>query len=118
MMQAPEWLKPGIWGAVVGGVATAVIGFSWAGWTTAGTAQQMSERHAESAVTAALVPFCVALAEQDPDPAKLTQLIAERPGYSSRQLVAGFGWATMPGVEAPNTALATACAAELHAKAG
>jgi hypothetical protein len=29
IMQTPEWLKPGLYGAACGAVALAVIGFSW-----------------------------------------------------------------------------------------
>ena len=34
------WLKPGIWGAVVGSILTMIVGFSWGGWTTSSTALQ------------------------------------------------------------------------------
>ena len=37
MMVQPVWLKPGIWGAVIGGVLTMIVGFGWGGWTTSGT---------------------------------------------------------------------------------
>lgn len=28
-MNTPEWLKPGIYGGIIGGIAVAVIGFGW-----------------------------------------------------------------------------------------
>ena len=34
-MQTPEWLKPGLYGAVCGAVAVAIAGFTWGGWVTA-----------------------------------------------------------------------------------
>src|SRR5690349_24602383 len=60
MMVKPVWLKPGIWGAVVGGVVTMILGFGWGGWTTSGTASQMAVKQADAAVTSALVPICLA----------------------------------------------------------
>jgi hypothetical protein len=54
------WLKPGIWGVVVGSILTMIVGFSWGGWATSGTVQQMAARQADAAVTAVLVPICVA----------------------------------------------------------
>jgi hypothetical protein len=36
-MNTPEWLKPGIYGAVIGAVFVGVVGFSWGGWVTGGT---------------------------------------------------------------------------------
>ena len=49
MMVQPVWLKPGIWGAVVGGVLTMIVGFGWGGWTTSGTAGQMAIKQADAA---------------------------------------------------------------------
>jgi alpha/beta superfamily hydrolase len=114
-MNAPEWIKPGIWGAVVGAVAVTIVGFTWGGWMTTGSAEEVARTRTEAAVTMALVPYCVALARQDPDPARLTKLVAETSSYSSRRLVADFGWATALGADAPNTPLAAACAEELRA---
>ena len=37
MPQMPIWIKPVLWGAVAGSVATMIIGFGWGGWTTSGT---------------------------------------------------------------------------------
>jgi len=53
-------LKPGIWGAVLGSILTMIVGFSWGGWTTGTTARQMGMTQADAAVTAALVPICLA----------------------------------------------------------
>lgn len=37
-MNTPGWLKPGIYGAVIGAVIVGVVGFTWGGWVTGGTA--------------------------------------------------------------------------------
>ena len=113
-MRLPEWTKPGIWGAVVGGVATAIIGFSYMGWSTAGTADKMAQTRAETAVVAALVPFCAAKAQQDTDPGKLVKFRAETSSYSRSDIVRASGWATLPGMTAPDYALAQACSEKLQ----
>ena len=41
-MKIPVWIKPGIWGAVVGAIAIAIIGFSQLGWSTSGTAEKLA----------------------------------------------------------------------------
>ena len=41
-MNALEWLKPGIYGAIVGAISFGVIGFTWGGWVTGGTAEKMA----------------------------------------------------------------------------
>ena len=64
-LQQP-WLKPTIWGAVLGSILTMIIGFSWGGWTTRGTADQEALKRADAAVTATLVPICLAQGKIDP----------------------------------------------------
>jgi hypothetical protein len=113
-MKAP-WIKPGIWGAVIGSVLTMIIGFGWVGWVTAGSADQAARQHAYAAVTSALTPFCLAKAKMDPARAKkLGELRAiEFSSYQQEQLVMEAGWASMPGSEEPNRQVAGACASRL-----
>jgi len=66
-MNLPDWTKPTIWGAIGGAIAAMFIGFSWAGWTTQGTAAAMGEASAKSAVIQVLTPLCVAKAQQTPE---------------------------------------------------
>jgi hypothetical protein len=114
-MQIPVWLKPGLWGAACGAVAVAVVGFSQLGWTTQHTAEQMAQAQADTAVVAALVPFCVAKAQQDPNHATLTKFQTEQSSYSRSDLVMQAGWATVGGKTAPDNDLARACSEQLHA---
>jgi hypothetical protein len=118
-MQIPVWLKPGLWGAACGAVAMAIVGFSQLGWTTQRTAEQMAQDQSQAAVVAALVPFCVAKAQQDPDHATLAKFQTEQSSYSRSDLVLQAGWATVGGKKAPDSDLARACSEQLHAtKAG
>ena len=113
-MKVPTWLKPGIWGAVVGAIGIVIIGFWQMGWVTGSTADRMARNRADSAVVAALVPFCVANAERDPDLAKLANLKAEQSPYNRNQLVSDSGWATLPGMTSPDRELASACSDKLQ----
>jgi hypothetical protein len=113
-MNVPVWLKPGIWGAIGGAIAISIVGFWQMGWTTAGNANRMAAARADSAVVAALVPFCVAMAERDTDQAILVKLKAEQSPYSRGQIVSDAGWATMPGMTAPDRGLASACSDKLQ----
>ena len=70
-MQIPVWLKPGLWGAASGAVVMAIVGFSQLGWKTEGTAEQLAQDRADTAVVAALVPFCVAKAQMTPSKRRL-----------------------------------------------
>jgi hypothetical protein len=49
-----------IQGAVLGGVATLIVGFVWGGWTLGGTASKMALAAAEAAKIEVLAPMCVA----------------------------------------------------------
>lgn len=113
-MQAPAYVKPGIWGGVVGAIAMMIVGFWGFGWTTAGTAERASKERADTAVVAALVPFCVAKAQQEGEGLKLVKLRAEQSSYSRSQLVRDSGWATVLGMASPDGALASACADKLY----
>ena len=113
-MKVPTWVKPGIWGAVVGAVAIMVLGFWQMGWVIGSTADRMATDRAQAAVAAVLVPFCVANAERDPDQAKLAKVKADQSGWSRSQLVSDAGWATMPGATAPTAGLAFACSEKLQ----
>jgi hypothetical protein len=114
-MQLPAWTKPAVWGAVVGGVATMIVGFSYMGWSTAGSAEKLAQARSETAVVSALVPFCAAKAQQDIDPAKLAKFRAETSSYSRNDIVRDAGWATLPGMTSPDYALAQACSDKLQA---
>jgi hypothetical protein len=97
----------------------AVVGFSYLGWSTAATSQKLAQDTADTAVVAALVPFCVTKAEADPNLTILTKLQSEQSSYSRHDIVMKAGWATLGGDTAGRDDLARACADKLHvAKAG
>ena len=88
-MNIPEWVRPGIWGTVCGGIAAVVIGFSWGGWITPGTAGQMETASAKAAVIHEFAPLCVAKAEPQLD--KLAEL-KELSSWKHNTFVAEAGW--------------------------
>ena len=115
-MNTPEWLKPGIQGAAVGAAALAIIGFTWGGWVTSGTAEEMASDQARRAVITAFVPACLEQSTQDP---KVVETLAEIKAagyYQQSELLMGAGWATMPGSSDPDRNVAIACLAELAAQ--
>jgi hypothetical protein len=114
MPQIPVWVKPVLWGAVAGSVATMIIGFGWGGWSTSGTSARLAKVQADSAVTMALVPLCIAKSKADgAGPKKVGELKALSSSYDQRDFVTKTGWATVPGSDDPNRDVAEACAAAL-----
>jgi|SRR5687768_4039537 len=112
-MRVPHWVKPGVWGAILGAVGIMIVGFSWWGWTLGGTAESMARQRADTAVTALLTPICVEnfLAQVDAT-AKLAEL-QKTSSWQQSQFVEKGGWATAPGSTTPNSAVARACVDQL-----
>ena len=115
-MRNPEWLKPGLYGAAIGAVALAIVGFSWGGWVTASAAETLASEKAQHDVVAALLPICVAQAAADPESGAMVSELKEIRSYQRTEVLIKSGWATMPGSVDPDRSLATACAKTLSAK--
>ena len=106
-------LKPGIWGAVIGAAAISVVGFSTFGWTLGSTAERMATERAQTAVVGVLAPICVEKFQHQADaPTKLIEF-NKVSSWNRRSVIEKGGWATMPGTDTPNSAVATACAERL-----
>jgi alpha/beta superfamily hydrolase len=103
-------LKPALWGAAGGAVALAIIGFTWGGWVTAGTASQMVKKESDIAIVKMLAPICVDKFQQQPDAtASLAALMATN-SYQRASFIEKGGWATMVGSDKPYSGTAQACA--------
>jgi hypothetical protein len=113
-MKIHPGVKPAVWGAVVGALAFSVIGFSSLGWMLGSTAEKMATQRADTAVVVALTPICVEKFQQQTDAAaKLVAFNKVSSSWDRRALIEKGGWATMPGSNAPNSAVASACAENL-----
>ncbi|SIT18280.1 hypothetical protein SAMN05421759_12917 [Roseivivax lentus] len=113
-MNTPEWLKPGIYGAVIGAVFVGVVGFTWGGWVTGGTANERAMAMAHGDVVASMVPVCVDMARSDPARTDKLTSIRAASTYQKRDALMATGWATVPGSEAPDRDIAQACLAALQ----
>jgi hypothetical protein len=91
-------------------VLTLIVGFSWGGWVTGGTARQTAENMARDAVVQRLAPICVT--QSGRDLGKAQKLVALKDEYVGKQ-----GWATMPGEQEPDRRVAELCATLLMPRA-
>jgi hypothetical protein len=112
-MKIHPGVKPLVWGAVVGAVACAVVGFSSLGWTLGSTAEKMPTQRAEAAVVAVLTPLCVEKFQQQTDAAAKLVAFNKVSSWDRRSLIEKGGWATVPGTDKPNSAVVSACAEKL-----
>ena len=113
-MKTPEWMKPGLIGALIGATTLAVVGFAWGGWVTGTKAEAMASDRANSEVVGALLPFCIAQSRSDPDSGLILAKLKETSAYMRADVLMQAGWATAPGEAKGNRALARACAASLE----
>ena len=111
-LQVP-WLKPGVWGVIVGAVGTMIIGFSWLGWTLGSTAERMALERTNSAVVVALTPSCVASFMGQPSASSKLAEFQKIESWKQREFIEAGGWATSRGDKTPNSGVANACAETL-----
>jgi hypothetical protein len=108
-MNTPEWLIPGLAGAVAGGVVVAVTGFAAVGWQTGAQADRMARGMATERVMAVMVPVCVERAQADPGRMAHLATIQAATGTGRRDALMTTGWATLPGAQSADPAVAAAC---------
>jgi hypothetical protein len=97
------------WSCAASIVVTMIVGFSWGGWVTSGTAQRNSDVKVEEAVAGRLTPFCVVQVNQDPKKAQKLKELKEISTWEQGEYVKKQGWATMPGEREPESSIAAAC---------
>jgi hypothetical protein len=103
-------------GLVVGCILTLLIGFNFGGWVTGSKSLALIEDASVARVTAALLPRCVSRAKKDPAFDEKLGKIKTAAAYKQVQLISAENWAELPGTNAVNRSLATACIKELTQK--
>jgi len=73
----------------------------------------MAADRAESAVVSVLTPICVEKFQQQADSATKLIEFKKAASWDQRALIEKGGWATVPGSERTNSAVASACAEKL-----
>jgi hypothetical protein len=108
-----EYIKPFVWGMVVGAIVLLIVIFS-TGWVvTSGSAQAKAKQIAEKAVVDHLAPICVAQFLQDPNREERLKELKELDSWKRGDYVKEQGWATMPGEKEPDSKVADECARRL-----
>jgi hypothetical protein len=115
IMQIPSWTKPALTGAAGGAVVLAIAGFSWGGWVTGGTAQDMAEDAARDASTAIVASLCVNKFAAGPNATAQLAKLKETKSWNQDDFIEDGGWASIPGIEDGMRGLANACAKQLVA---
>lgn len=121
-MEMPKFLKGEsltrlVQGAVFGAIAVSVIGFGWAGWTLASTAEKLAAERATTAIVTAYAPVCVERYLATATDQQRTKF-KEQSSWSRDAIIEKAGFATPPGSTSPNRDVADACAKALTKSLG
>jgi hypothetical protein len=101
-------------GAVVGAVATMIVGFNWGGWSLSSTANKMAKEQSDLAVVTALAPVCADKFRALPDAAAKTIALSKVDSWK-RADEFPKEFVTLPGETYPSSALVIACSTLLLA---
>jgi hypothetical protein len=102
------------WSCAACVVLTMIVGFSWGGWVTGGTAQEMVEEATEQTTEQLAAALCVQRFVGAQDAAvQLAALKEITSSYRQSEFIEDGGWATLPGADEANAEGADICAERL-----
>jgi hypothetical protein len=90
-----------------------LIGFTWGGWVTGGTATTMAANAAAGASAQLAAADCVSRFDSGPDATAQLAALKKADSYERGDLVRKAGWTTMPGSKDPVAGAADICAQQL-----
>jgi hypothetical protein len=108
-----DTIKRLVQGAAAGAVVTMIVGFNWGGWSLESTTAKRADEASRSAVVAVLAPICVDKFQHSADATSNFAELKKVSSYMQGSSVEKGGWATSPGTEKANSAVAQACATML-----
>jgi hypothetical protein len=100
-------------GALVGAVATMIIGFNWGGWVLGQTAENNAALRVNIALVQAYGPVCIERFKQQPNVEAKWIELTKVETWRRESYIQDSGFATPPGSTSPNSAVADACAEAL-----
>jgi pimeloyl-ACP methyl ester carboxylesterase len=102
------------WACAGSVVAATVVGFSWGGWVTGGSAQSMADKAAAQARQEVAAVVCVDRFMAEPDArVQLAGLQEMTSSYARGRFVQDGGWASMSASSTDDRKAAGLCAEEL-----
>jgi hypothetical protein len=94
-------------------IATLILGFTWGGWVTGGTAEEMAASAREEGRAQLAANICVDQFLDGPDVAVKLAELKEESEWSRDDYIEEGGWATFAKMEEPVDGAAQLCATEL-----
>ena len=94
-------------------IATMVVGFTWGGWVTGGSAQERADEAAEQAVAELAADICFKRYLASPDVRVNLTALNEESSYRRSGVIEDGGWVTLADREDPINGAAGLCAKRL-----
>jgi hypothetical protein len=101
------------WACAACAVATIVVGFTWGGWVTGGTANHMAVQAATEARAQLAAAVCVERFQKGPDAIAQLTALKNSDTWKRDSFIESGGWATMAGMDKPISGAASLCAQQL-----
>src|SRR5579871_5660714 len=89
------------WSCAACALATIIVGFSWGGWVTGGTAEKMSGTAASTARAELAATMCASRFMSGPDNVAQLAALKASDSWNRDGLIDKGGWTTLPGVQEP-----------------
>ena len=96
--------------------ATILIGFTWGGWVTGGTASEMAADAAANARTQLAADICVERFAKGADAAAQLAALQKSDSWTRDTFIEKGGWATLAGMKEPVDGAAELCAERILKK--
>jgi hypothetical protein len=103
-------------GAVIGGIATLIMGFTSGAWIMSSKAEMMAESRASAAIVTVLTPMCLANFQKAGDATVQRTALRDAPEWKRKLLVEEAGWDKVFDESSPQSGLSAACAEAIIAK--
>ncbi len=103
------------WSALGIAVLTIIVGFTWGGWTTAGTAAGMAKNAAIKARAELVANLCVEKFITASNASENLAKLKETSSYQRDSFISDGGWVKMAGMKANAPGAADLCAEKLAA---
>jgi len=101
------------WSCVACIVLTMIVGFTWGGWVTGGTAKEMVSEAVEDARAELASAVCVDRFLDAKDVQSRLSALKKASSWQRGDLIEDAGWVTLPGMDEPVPEAADLCAEQL-----
>lgn len=101
------------WSCVASIVLTMIVGFTWGGWVTGGTAQKMSTAAAGQAEAKLAAAYCVTAFEHAPNAAVELATLKKTDSWQRGDFIDKGGWDKLPGEKQAVDGAADLCVTKL-----